>query len=131
MPRNSPAKYANMARIAGGLQKLHTVFLSLAVLSLLPFAACSPQIRHRTPKALVISVSALSSLSRGMTSLQLELLDDGAGDPNIDNPADSKLTKMCLRIACAVSSSSGVVVSSAGSLSIRGWGLRLDSGWMS
>jgi hypothetical protein len=82
--------------------------LAPAILSLLPLAACSPPIPHRTPKILLISLSALSSLSTGMTSLQLELLsNDTNNDPtqpkNTINVRETQLTRMWLRIACSVS----------------------------
>jgi hypothetical protein len=119
-------KWHKPQRITHRLTKFTHVLLAPAFLSLLPLAAGSPPIPHRTPKILLISLSALSSLSTGMTSLQLELLNNnGTDDPtrpkHTTNARETQLTRMWLRIACSVSLGLLAVGYTLWFLRARGW----------
>ena len=80
----------NLPRRLGTLLRL---LLPPTLLSLLPLVTSTPVlIPYRTPKIIFLSFSAISSLSTGMTSLQLP--------PDLDRGI--QLAKMWLRILCSV-----------------------------
>ncbi len=93
-PTNSRLNPSNFRLyIPRRLGTLHRLLLPPTLLSLLPLVTAAPSlIPYRTPKIIFLSFSAISSLSTGMTSLQLP--------PDIDN--DIQLAKMWLRILCSV-----------------------------